>query len=130
MDKVLFALDVEDGYPPVGTEGVWCERIDSNYKLVNIPFFIKGLAYGDVFAAQLDGVNDHVFEFEIVEESGHSVVWIFNSKSIDTSTLERALESLGCRIEGMPQFRLHSVDVPPNVDLLLLLAGQHERWAE
>ncbi len=70
-EKLLFALDVNDGWPPVGAEGVWCERVDGNYKLVNTPFFIPNLALGDIFSAIPDEVNDHVFEFEVLKESGH-----------------------------------------------------------
>jgi hypothetical protein len=61
MEKVLFALEVEDGWPPVGTEGVWCERVEGNYKLKNVPFFIPGLSVDDTFKAEPDAVNDHIY---------------------------------------------------------------------
>ena len=55
MEKVLFALDFEDGddWPPVASEGVWCERVGAEYRLLNAPFFIKDLAVGDVFSVIL-----------------------------------------------------------------------------
>jgi hypothetical protein len=117
MEKVLFALDIDDGWPPVGTEGVWCEREGTDYKLVNTPFFIKGLAFGDVFSAIPDSVNEHIFEFEIVRESGHSVVWMLNNDRLDISSFIEEIELLGCRIEGLAKFSLNSIDVPSNINL-------------
>ncbi len=118
MEKVLFALEIdEDGYPPVGTEGVWCERIENNYKLVNTPFFIRQLASGDVFSAEPDSVNGHVFDFKIIEKSGHSVVWVLNNKAIETTQFISQIELLGCRVEGLSQISLYSIDAPPHIDL-------------
>ena len=116
LEKVLFALNVEDGWPPVGSEGVWCEREDENYKLVNAPFFIGGLAYGDVFEAEPDKVNEHIFEFKVVKESGHSLVWVLNTKNIEVSPFKEELLALGCSFEGFQQYNLYSIDIPPAVD--------------
>jgi len=117
MEKVLFALDIDNDWPPVGTEGVWCERVDGNYRMENTPFFIKGLAFGDVFSAVPDSVNDHIFEFEVIEESGHSVVWMLNNDRLDVSKFIEEIESLNCRIEGFPKFSHYSIDVPSAIDL-------------
>jgi Domain of unknown function (DUF4265) len=117
MEKVLFALDIENDWPPVGKEGVWCERVDGNYRLVNTPFFIKGLAFGDVFSAVPDAVNAHIFEFEVIEESGHSVVWMLNNDHLDISRFIEEIESLNCRIEGLPKFSLCSIGVPSTINL-------------
>ena len=117
LEKLMFALDVEDGWPPAGSEGVWCEITDNGYKLVNAPFFISGLAYGDVFTAEKDEVNEHIFEFEIVEESGHSLVWIMNLENADLEIDLKNARELGCNTEGLDQFNYHSIDVPPKIDL-------------
>lgn len=120
LEKVLFALKVEDEWPPVGAEGVWCEKVNENYKLVNPPFFIPNLAYGDVFKAEPDKENEQVFEFEVVEESGHSVIWVMNNLDIDTSEFIEALIKLGCSVESLEQFSLMTIDVPPDTDLEIL----------
>jgi hypothetical protein len=117
MEKVEFALNVEDDWPSVGAEGVWCERVNENYRLLNTPFFVKGLANGDVFSAVPDPVNHQIFEFEVVEMSGNSVVWMANIGSLDISKLCDDLESLNCRIEGLPQFSSYAIHVPPSIDL-------------
>ncbi|MCQ8847684.1 DUF4265 domain-containing protein [Alteromonas stellipolaris] len=117
IEKVIFALDIENGWPPVSAEGAWCERVNGNYKLVNAPFFIPDLAYGDIFSATPDEVNQHIFEFEIMEESGHSVIWVMNNKDIDTTFFVDMLKRIGCKVETLNQFSLMSVDVPPELDL-------------
>lgn len=113
--KIAFALEVEDGWPPVAVEHVWCERRDAAYIMENVPFFISGLASGDVFRAEPDPVNGCIFEFEVVQRSGHSVVWVLNNEGLDFSLPRKRLLDLGCRLEGFPQFNLFAIDVPANV---------------
>ena len=117
MEKVLFALDIEDGWPPIGAEGIWCERIGKNYQLKNVPFFIEGLAAEDVFSAEPDPVNDHIFEFEIVKESGHSVISLLNNIDLDLTKFFEEIVALGCSYEGFNKFGLFSIDAPPNIDI-------------
>ncbi|WP_066963058.1 DUF4265 domain-containing protein [Microbulbifer sp. Q7] len=117
MEKVLFALEVEDGWPPVGTEGVWCEKVGENYQLKNVPFFIAGIAAEDIFHAIPDQVNDHIFEFEIVEESGHSVIWLMNNIDLEITEFVDIVKALGCSYEGFPQYSLAAIDAPPEVDV-------------
>lgn len=114
-EKVAFALDIEDGWPPVTREHVWCERTGSTYTMKNVPFFIAGLALGDVFRAERDPVNDCIFEFEVVWPSGHSVVWVMNNDGLDFSRPKKRLAEIGCESESFPQFSLFSVDVPADV---------------
>jgi hypothetical protein len=116
MEKIPFALESEGDWPPVGTERVWCERVASNYKLVNAPFFINGLAYGDVFEATPDPVNGHVFSFKIIEESGHSLVWALNNSTIDIDAFKKEILSTGCNFEGFQKFSLYAIDIPTKVN--------------
>lgn len=116
MEKVLFALEVEDEWPPVASEGVWCEREGNSYRLVNAPFFIKGLSYGDVFEAEPDPVNEHIFDFKVIKESGHSLVWMLNNSDIDITQFKNSVLALGCSIEGLEQFSIYSIDVPLSID--------------
>jgi len=112
----MFALDVEDDWPPVASEGAWCERIGEYYKFKNVPFFISGLAFNDIFSAEPDPVNEHVFDFEIIESSGHSVVWLMNNDELDISEFREKIIKLGCSFEGFPKFDLGAIDVPPDTD--------------
>lgn len=113
MEKIMFALDIENNWPPVGSEGVWCERIGEHFKIKNTPFFIPNLAFNDVFSAELDSVNKHVFEFEVIERYGHSVIWLMNNDKVDLTAFRKRLIQLGCSYEGFPQFSLGAIDVPP-----------------
>ena len=117
MKKLLFVLDIEDDWPPIASEGVWCKSVGENFRLENSPFFISGLAFGDIFSAEPDNVNDHIFEFKLIEESGHSVVWLMNNNETDLSNFKEKVLELGCRIEGMLKFSLYSIDVPPKIDV-------------
>lgn len=120
METLRFALEIEDDWPPVGTENVWCERVGSCFRLRNIPFFISGLAVDDLFTAEPDPVNDHIFEFQVVESSGRSVVWVLGTGDVDLSGFKERLKALGCRYEGFQQFSLTAIDVPPDADALAL----------
>lgn len=116
MEKVAFALSVDDGWPPVGTEHVWCEQMDGIYKLKNAPFFIKGLALGDRFSAIPDAVNGCIFEFTVVETSGHSLVWLSELDGLELAPYMDEMLSLGLSIEVFSQFKHHAIDVPATVD--------------
>lgn len=117
MKKLQFVLDIDDGWPPVASEGVWCDCVGDHYKLKNVPFFIRGLAADDIFKTEPDSVNGHIFEFEIIEESGHSVVWLINNTGLDLSIFRKKITDLGCNYEGLPQFSLVAIDVPPQTNL-------------
>jgi hypothetical protein len=116
MQKIGFALDVDDGWPPVAVEHVWCEKAGLIYELKNAPFFIKGLAFGDKFSAEPDSVNGYVFDFTVVESSGHSLVWALDAGDLKFGEHTSEILALGCSIEGFPAFGLHAIDVPPSVE--------------
>lgn len=116
MEKISFALNVEEGWPPVSVEHVWCEKNGEIYKLKNAPFFINGLAYNDQFTAVPDAVNGCIFEYSVIESSGHSLVWVIEQNGIQLQQFKSELLCLGCRIEGFPQFNLHAIDIPRAVE--------------
>jgi hypothetical protein len=116
MEEVAFALDVEDGWPPMGVEHVWCEKTGAIYQLENAPFFIKRLAVGDRFTAEPDAVNGCIFEFTIVEPSGHSLVWLREQDDLEFQDYENELLLLGLRIESFPKFHHYAIDVPASTD--------------
>lgn len=113
--KLRFALDVEDGWPPVSVEGIWCAVDDGAYRVENAPFFIHGLAFGDRFQAEPDPVNGLIFEFTLLAASGHSLAWVLASEQKDFTDFRQALLQIGCRVEAFKQFSLHAVDIPPQV---------------
>lgn len=116
MEKVAFALEVEDGWPPVAVEYLWCERSGTTYQLKNAPFFIKGLALGDTFSAEPDAVNGCIFEFTTQDSSGHSLVWIIEQDGLELEPYKQELLRLGCSIECFPAFKLYAIDVPVSAE--------------
>ncbi len=116
MEKLSFALDVDDGWPPVAVEHVWCEKLGPIYELKNAPFFIHGLAVGDRFTAQPDAVNGCILEFTVLEPSGHSLVWVLERGDLRPDEFKAKLLALGCSVESLPAFRLHAIDVPGTVE--------------
>jgi len=119
-EKLVFALEIDEGWPPISAEGVWCEKVDDNYKLLNTPFFIPDLACGDIFKAIPDPINQNIFEFDVIEESGNSVIWVMNNNDLDIQPFTETLQKIGCAFEGFPRYSLLSVDVPSTVDIVAL----------
>jgi hypothetical protein len=117
--KLSFSIEIEGDWPPVSSESVWCKQVGDCYQLENVPFFIERLAFGDLFSAVGDLTNGQIFDFEVIEKSGHSVVWMLSNDRLDVSSQLKAFEEIGCRIEGFPTFSLYSFDVPPSIQLNL-----------
>lgn len=69
-----------------------------------------------------DPANHPLGEFKVIEESGHSLVWMLNNGDADISEFKGQVLALGCRMEGLLQFSLHAIDVPPAVDRAQLTA--------
>ena len=118
--KLVFTLEIDDSWPPLSAEGVWCEKVDDNYKLLNSPFFIPDLACGDIFKATPDPINQNIFEYNVIEESGNSVIWVMNNNELDTQSFTEGLQKVGCAFESFPRFSLISIDVPSTADIRAL----------
>ena len=54
--KVRFVLDREDDdWPPLATEGVWARPVgEGEFELDNVPWFARGVAFGDRVRAEPD----------------------------------------------------------------------------
>ncbi len=115
MKQVGFAVVADDGWGLTGSEHVWCEEIDGLFELLSVPFGVKGLAVGDRFRAEADPINGCVFEHELVEQSGHSLVLVRDNRKIGFDASRDYLESLGCRSETLAQCNLLAVDIPAAV---------------
>jgi hypothetical protein len=62
--KLCFPLDQDDdGWPPVRTENVWARPLDCDeYESESVPWFVRGIAFGDRVLARPDG--DGVLTYE------------------------------------------------------------------
>lgn len=118
MTKILFYMDRdEDGYPPVEVESLWASAVDDGYALDNIPFFVRGVALGDVVSAE--AADDGALEFErVVRRGGHSTfrIWLRDQSAAEMRKTIDALLALGLGVEK--DFTgLLAVDIPPEVSL-------------
>jgi hypothetical protein len=115
--KLHFALEQdEDGYPPFAVESVWATLTNktNEYVIDNIPFYVRGVALGDVVSAKADD-DGHLWFHEVINPSGHSTLRILMLHPDETEEIKSFLCSLGCRWEGSNTPKLFSVDVPPEV---------------
>jgi Domain of unknown function (DUF4265) len=117
--KVVFHLDRDDDdWPPAGTESLWAEVTDEPevVRLVNTPFFVRGVAWGDRVRVRRDD-EDSSWKYEsLVQESGHSTVRILLSDEGYVSEIHAKLAESGCDWEGIPAFpNLIAVNIPPEL---------------
>jgi hypothetical protein len=115
--KVVFKLDDDDPFRSLfASERIWCRGVGKyRFYLENIPFFVRGLAYGDLVQAVPDHeIQEFVFD-HVLERSGHSTLRIlFMDESEDLrNRVLSGLEALGCRLEATNTTHHLSLDVPP-----------------
>jgi hypothetical protein len=121
----------EDGFPGVAVERLWCRRMGPHSQVDNIPFFIKGLAWGDVISARLD--SGELWAHELIAESGHATIWILVRDESPVDEVRAILSRLGCSSEASHLPRYILVDVPATVDRELVRAALQDgevggRW--
>jgi hypothetical protein len=119
--KILFDLERVDDYPPFEVESVWAVKIvDDMFRIDNIPFYVRGLALGDVVRAK--PTCDGALQFEsIAKTSGHSTVRVVFFEAGIREDFCKEIEALGCQWEGAYEPSLIAVDVPPSFDLAAVL---------
>ncbi|MGW9025231.1 DUF4265 domain-containing protein [Streptomyces sp. NPDC055722] len=53
--KVHFRLEIENDWPPAGVESLWAiDRGNGEVELANTPFFVRGVAIGDIVETSMD----------------------------------------------------------------------------
>lgn len=114
MTELLFKLDVVDGWPPVGKEGVPCRNRNGAFEITVPPFFIKNLSVGDVIEVQRDAEGDvvcwaHVFR------SARSALAIMVTGGYSIEPTVRKFLDVGCNVERLFESRYLSIDVPAEV---------------
>jgi len=119
--KIKFATAVEDGWPPVNYETLWAERAEANlYRIDNVPFFVYGIAYGDVVEVMPKAPDENTFWFHrVVRRSGHSTYRIMLMDAQDKTMFDfwwPKLGDLGCTYERADA-RLVAIDMARQVDV-------------
>lgn len=117
--KLGFRLEIEDDWPPAAVEWIWCEEIGDRFQIKNVPFFAKGIAFGDLISAQLDDEN-LIDAWSMVATSGDSTIWIIR---VGASDIVERLHVLGCGYETMKQWPNYiTLNVPMHLDMKAVLS--------
>ncbi len=136
--KVRFNLAREnEAWPPVSTEGLWAEPLGGDrYRVDNTPWFARNLAADDVVVARAgrDGV---LWAMDKLQSSGRLTIRVvpFRAGGLrgDLQSVLNAFRPFGVTGEGVHQYGIVALDVPPDADLTsikdLLRAGRADgRW--
>ena len=137
--KVVFDLPQDDdGWPPAASEGLWAIAVTPGVvRLDNTPFFVRGVATGDLVRVRR-GDDGQLRAGERLQWSGHCTIRIivFRDGPLGGSR-QRVLDlfaPLGVTGEGLGQFAMVALDIPPDVDVMavkrLLREGQRDGWWE
>ncbi|MFC0430360.1 DUF4265 domain-containing protein [Kutzneria buriramensis] len=137
--KVAFDLPQEPGRPSSGREHLWATPLpdSEDVRLDNIPFFVDGVALGDVFSVRV-GEDGYLYAAEKVAWSGACTIRLV---VLDDGPLAgdvtRALDLLAPLFvegEAAEQYRMLALTVPPEADLAavknLLIDGVVDGWWE
>jgi hypothetical protein len=113
--SLTFALDVEDGWPPVAAECLPFDVVPGGVKLLVPPLFIKGLSVGDVIVVEEQ--DDQIWSWKHRSRSKNSTVWLLalrdRAKRIGKAV--RRLASMGCT--STSGLAVTAIDVPPTVSM-------------
>jgi len=96
------------------TETMWTLQREEGYEIDNIPFYVTGIALGDVVGAEPD-VDGVLWYSTLIRPSGHSTIQILLSSENDVDLVREELARMGCASEVSDIRRLVAVDVPPGV---------------
>ncbi|WP_275761254.1 DUF4265 domain-containing protein [Ralstonia pseudosolanacearum] len=131
--KVVVSLP-EDAWHKFSSELLWAEALgDGTMRVLNTPFFAKGLSYGDVISIKVE--SDGIFFNSVVSSGGHSTYRLILNESIDDAIFKgrwNDLAELGCTYESflLGVACMYAIDVPPSVDVIkvysLLEAGEND----
>ncbi|MFE6546790.1 DUF4265 domain-containing protein [Streptomyces sp. NPDC057746] len=134
--KVHFRLEIEDDWPPASVESLWAvDQGDGTARLDNIPWFVRGIARGDVVAMEPDedGVR---WAGEVVRSSENCTIRLIvfrdGGSGPARQSVINAFQQLGVDGEGIERFGMVALDVPPTADVAkvqrLLNHGAAEEW--
>ncbi len=135
--KVHFRMDIdEDGWPPASVESLWAVDLgDGTVRLDNTPWFVRGIASGDIVEVDLD--DDGLFwAGETVQRSQNCTIRLIvlkdNGSAAARQSVLEVFHRLGTTGEGIEQFRMVALNVPPEADLprirKLLEHGEVKGW--
>jgi Domain of unknown function (DUF4265) len=120
--RVRFQLHPdEDGWPPVASEGVWAVPLGGGLvRLDNIPWFARDVASGDTFGTSTDS-DGVLWATDKVAWSGNCTVRVIpfpdGALAGNRQAVLDVFAPLGVDGEGLQQFGMVALNIPPDVDL-------------
>ncbi|WP_079038882.1 DUF4265 domain-containing protein [Streptomyces sp. NBRC 110028] len=124
--KVAFDLPDETAdWAHASSERLWTGKtsVQMEVQVRNTPFYVKGIAFGDIVRVRADHERrEFVFE-EFVSESGHSTVRIVIKDDDARDMVAAMLHSFQCSWETYSTGHLWAIDVPPHVDYVSMRAA-------
>lgn len=129
-EKVMFRLQRDaDGYPPDDWESLWAYEVEPGlYSIDNVPFFARGVSWGDVVS--VERVADELHFKEVVRPSRHSVIRVIVYDSSKAAEMHDKLKAMKCETEQSHLPSLLTVDCPPTADLGKIRAFLEEGEAD
>lgn len=134
--KVHFHLEVEDDWPPANVESLWgIDRGAGMTELANTPFFVRGVAIGDVVETSADREGTR-WAGKVVQPSQNCTIRLIvlrdGGSAAARQSVINAFHELGAGGEGIERFRMVSLDIPPEANLVkikrLLRHGTDQEW--
>jgi hypothetical protein len=122
--RVRFDLPGDgSGWPPASSEGLWAAPLPEpdHVQLDNVPWFARGVADGDVFRVSKDE-NGVLWAVEKVSWSGNCTIRVIPFRdgplTGDMKRVLEAFEPFSVSGDGIAQYRIVALSIPPEADLV------------
>ncbi|WP_407566315.1 DUF4265 domain-containing protein [Streptomyces sp. 184] len=117
--KVAFDLPEKTAHwARASAERLWAGKtsVRMEVQVRNTPFYVKGVAFGDIVRVRADHERRELVFEEFVSESGHSAVRVIIKGDGMGGEVDTMLRAFDCSWEIDATGSLWAVDVPPHVD--------------
>ena len=115
-----FALDVDDGWPPVATECVPFERVSTGYRTLSAPLFVKDLSVDDIIEPDFDA-NGLVTAWKHVSRSENTTIWLLRlAHTTQLDIVLARLRDLDCNTVSGDSLGCYAIDVPKRIPMAVV----------
>ncbi len=124
LEKIVLTLPTDEWHGH-SSETVWAEKVgEGRYRLRSVPFYAKGLSFGDVVNTTTRDGKEVVSGVSL--RSGHSTYRAFVKATVAVGSKDfyrvwRPIQERGCTYERATE-HLIAIDVPSSADLAAVYA--------